>query len=1478
MIRKRRVYRFKGKEVVKRIVFPGMDTIILWITCLIILGGAGLLPAQTTNDLEWTYFGPEQGMGMAFHDILQDHRGFIWFGTSNGLYRYDGYQIRSFKKYTNRPAGLLSDYIWDLEEDADGNIWLATYDGGIGRWDRVSGKFTHYRHRPGMTTGLSSNNILDILIDGAGDIWAVVKTPKGVPALDKLVVATGEVKHYRYDVDDAYSLSCDTISINAFPVMQFNPLYLDANGGVWVATLHGLNRYDRETDSFRRFLHEKGNPRSLPFDRVLSVDAFEKEGQTLWVRTASTDLQNVALARLDLTTNVVERIDLTAQEGDAPNPFGLHLSEDETECWISGADLRQFKMSGPPLEQQRIEWGSTEGRVSHLHGLVTHSSGSMLLPVLGVNPLQVVRGADNAIRYHHLFYYKSENGQITSIEQHPTEPNQPLREIYSVMEDRSGTWWLGSMGFYKLAVPSRRSNNKPRFENYKWVPNDPEGLSSTDIRAVFEASPSVFWLATNDGGLNRLDRSTGAIQHWRHDPLAAGSLGSDQLYALWYNPLTGELWIGHETGIDILDLKQADPGPSSTLTFRHFLHPSGLLNDRINELQPDGKGNLWIGTSTHGLLLLDLETEQIRDSILFDENSTDPAHSAFINKVYIDSTGQTWVAPGMGGLCRLREAANGFRHDCFLDGLFIVDFLEASDGLLWCAAMNYGIIKFNPEDASYEIVNMENRLSRNSVMGIEEDKLGRIWFTSIGLTRFDPKENTYKIYGRESGVLELDPERCFFKSRSGELFYSAPNSALQIFTPEEVLDNPVAPQVVLTDFKLFNESVAVGKEGPLRENIEVASTIYLTYDQHSFSFEFVGLEYSDPLKNQYRFQLEGVDRDWVYAGTNREARYNSVSPGKYTFRVAAANSDGVWSTEPVSVKIIIAYPWWRRWWAYPLFAGLLLTPILLIYRYQVKRKMTLAETHRLREIDALKTRLYTNITHEFRTPLTVILGMAGQVVRQPDRWFREGMDMIVRNAHNLLDLVNQMLDLRKIEAGEMKLNRQLADVIPYLTYLTESFHSFAEAKGLDLRFSTSVEECLMDHDPDSLQKILTNLLSNAIKYNRPGGQIIVTVAHKNENGAEWLEIEVNDTGIGITPEQQEKVFHRFHQADDQVTIKRETTWMNIRPEGGTGIGLALTQELVRLLGGTISLRSQLGEGSAFCVQLPISRSAARREAFRREKVNGVSSYRSMAAKEERLENRILSKEGDDERPLALVIEDNKDVVRYLYSCLEQDYRLMAAYDGQSGIDLAREHVPDIIISDVMMPEKDGFEVTATLKKDERTSHIPIILLTARATQEDRLDGLSRGADAYLAKPFNRDELMIRMEKMIELRDQLRKRYAGVTPGPVSENPNLKLEDDFVQKVRRVTMEHLDDLDFSVQALSDAIFLSPTQVHRKLKALTGHPPGHFIRTVRLQRALHLLKATEKSITEISQEVGFRDLAYFSRVFTAEFGKPPSEMRE
>ena len=474
--------------------------------------------------------------------------------------------------------------------------------------------------------------------------------------------------------------------------------------------------------------------------------------------------------------------------------------------------------------------------------------------------------------------------------------------------------------------------------------------------------------------------------------------------------------------------------------------------------------------------------------------------------------------------------------------------------------------------------------------------------------------------------------------------------------------------------------------------------------------------------------------------------------------------------------------------------------------------------------------------------------------------------MITRNGQNLLNLVNQMLDLRKIESGVMQVDMQLEDVVTYLKYVTESFHSFAESKKIGLYFSSTTPELSMDFDEDKLLKILSNLLSNALKYTPQGGNVYVKVSSKKEEGQELLEIRVKDTGIGIPANKQARIFDRFYQVDDSATRQGE----------GLGVGLALTQELVKLLNGTISVQSEPGKGSAFLMQLPVTRTAKAHKSFQEEKVNQVASQFMVADSEG--SNEALPLAGDSNgKPLALVIEDNKDVVRYLQACLEQDYSVLAAYNGKAGIEMAIKQVPDVIISDVMMPEKDGFAVTATLKNDERTSHIPIILLTARTATEDRIAGLEKGADAYLGKPFNRKELMVRMEKMIQLRKRLQERYAGLNPEPEPSGSLWEMEDAFVQKVRKVVEAHLDDPDFSVEALSGEVFLSRTQVHRKLKALTGQSTGHFIHSVRLQHALHLLQTTGLSVTEIAFEVGFNDLSYFSKVFTAEFGKAPSESR-
>ncbi len=527
---------------------------------------------------------------------------------------------------------------------------------------------------------------------------------------------------------------------------------------------------------------------------------------------------------------------------------------------------------------------------------------------------------------------------------------------------------------------------------------------------------------------------------------------------------------------------------------------------------------------------------------------------------------------------------------------------------------------------------------------------------------------------------------------------------------------------------------------------------------------------------------------------------------------------------------------------------------------------------KLRELDQVKSTFFTNISHEFRTPLTVISGMADQIQEKPDRWMAEGLHMIKRNSDHLLQLVNQILDLAKLDSGRLKLRLEQADIIAYLRYLTESFRTPAEQYELQLAFEASEEELLMDHDPERLQWVLSNLLSNALKFTPKGGTIQVSVSQRpsakppaetrSVPGKNHLWLEVKDNGIGIPKDRLPFLFERYFQVEGTQTGPQQSGW------AGSGIGLALTRELVLLMDGAIWVESEEGKGSTFYIVLPVRQEAERKDPGIRQTGTG----------EKETENSPLeSPAKEEERVNILLVEDNLDVRTYVRSCLEDKYGLWEARNGQEGIEMAIEQVPDLVVSDVMMPEKDGFELCETLKSDIRTSHIPIVLLTARADQESRISGLRYGADAYLAKPFNREELEVRLEQLLENRRKLQERFRRAESGEGTEDEAIRQEDAFLTRVREQLEENLDDENLGISGLARAIGVSRAQLHNKIKALTGQSPSVFVRTIRLRKARHLLLTTDLNVTQVAYEVGFRDPAYFSRTFSEEYGHSPKETR-
>ena len=508
---------------------------------------------------------------------------------------------------------------------------------------------------------------------------------------------------------------------------------------------------------------------------------------------------------------------------------------------------------------------------------------------------------------------------------------------------------------------------------------------------------------------------------------------------------------------------------------------------------------------------------------------------------------------------------------------------------------------------------------------------------------------------------------------------------------------------------------------------------------------------------------------------------------------------------------------------------------------------------RLQELDQLKTQFFTNISHEFRTPLTVIFGMADQIEEKPEAWLEKGVSLIKRNAHNLLELVNQILDLSKLESGKLKMTNIQGDLIVYLRFILESFHSLAERNDIKLSFHSNLDQLWMDYDPEKLLRIVTNLIDNAIKYTKEGGEVILNV---NTFDKSQVKIEIKDTGIGISKKELPYIFDRFYQVEGSF---------------GTGIGLSLVKHLVHLMDGQIHVESEENKGTSFFMELPVKCEAERKEQ--------ISTDLSMIQKDE-LNTSLIRPQAavGFELPHLLIVEDNKDVAQYLVAYLEGHYKISLAHNGQEGIDAAFEHIPDLIVSDVMMPIKDGYELCNTLKMDQRTSHIPIVLLTAKADMDSKIEGLQKGADAYLAKPFDKKELRTRLEKLLELRAVLQKRYqVNAEEVPLETSVEISVEDEFIQLIKSAVFDNLDDIDFGIPELCKAIGMSRTQLHRKTKALTGRSTSNFVRSLRLGKAKELLHTSHLNISQIAYEVGFRDPKYFSRTFAEEFGISPNQMR-
>jgi signal transduction histidine kinase/AraC-like DNA-binding protein len=866
---------------------------------------------------------------------------------------------------------------------------------------------------------------------------------------------------------------------------------------------------------------------------------------------------------------------------------------------------------------------------------------------------------------------------------------------------------------------------------------------------------------------------------------------------------------------------------------------------------------------------------------------------------------------------------------------------EDKSNNLWIGTAG-GLNLLDRETNKFTSFRVKNGLASDIILSILEDDHGNLWMaTPVGITRFYLDESgqeqvtNYPV----SDPITFYAEEVSYKDDNGVMYFGGKNGFIS-FHPDHIQENTRIPPIVVTDFKLFNESVIPGMvgESPLQYEISETDQIILLYDQNFISFEFAALDYTDPGKNLYAYKMEGIEEEWVNSdASQRFANYTDMQPGEYVFMVKGSNNDGVWNDEGTSIRILITPPWWRTTWAYAAYIFLFTLTLYALRRYDQKRQnlkheleMEHVHSEKLEEVDRMKSRFFTNISHEFRTPLTLIKGPVKQLVSGEFKGnLREQYRMILRNSDRLLKLVNQLLDFSKLESGQMKLKVAHTDVVKFLNGIVLSFCSLAERKKISLNYETK-EESLMGYiDHDKIEKILTNLLSNAFKFTPNGGKISVEIKNdipgkagiqnnewiphqvRDDNNSQFqipnsdlVEIVVTNTGPGIPPDELDKIFDRFYQAD--TTYKKDSE--------GTGIGLALTKELVELHHGSIEVSSDLenhppqsplnrGEVylTIFSIILPIGKEHLSEEEvktgvqspetgkqiipdkipeeYARYSITDIeeksdSSYQPSASGLQSPVSNISSPASGLRSPLVLIVEDNPDVTTYIRSFMDNDYRIITAINGELGWKRALDKIPELIISDVMMPVMDGFELCKKLKSDQRTSHIPVILLTAKADMESKIEGLEFGVDDYISKPFEALELQVRTKNLIDQRKILREKFSmmmEIKPGEVTAS---SMDEKFVKHLLEVFEVHISEPDFSTEEFAREVGMSRMHLNRKLQAIANQSTHEFIRTLRLKRAAQLLKKTAGSVSEIAYSLGFNSPSHFTYAFRKQFGQPPS----
>ena len=1295
--------------------------------------------------------------------------------------------------------GLSQGTVVSSCQDSLGHMWFATLD-GLNRYDGY--RFKVYRHNPADTTSIQDNIIRKVYIDSRGDLW--VGTVKGFALYDR--------KHDRFR-----NVSTGEMTVTGITEASDKGTMLIAAGG-------SLRFFNRDKWAWS----DNGAPYQ---EERFGATILYRSGNNIWIGTADEGLFCYSTSTMELKRISSIKLSRSIQ---------CMISEDNERLWIAteGEGLYLYNhRTGNCRHFQHSENDRHGINSNHVRTLSKDLYGRLWVGT--VNGLNIL-----------------EDDRFIQIQSDPfTQGSLSHPSVRCISRDFQGGMWLGTwFGGINYWHPL-----KNRFTNIQRQPNG-NSLNDNVISCITEDSDHSLWIGTNSGGVNHYNDIDGKFRYYSMRTSVEDGNKSNDIKAIYIDDSRGLVFVGAQSGgLSIINKKTGS---------MHHCMENAKTNVPIDvyAVIPADENSLWIGTLT-GLKLFDIESHVYKD-IDRDVNG-EAIKKVSIRSLLKDSRGRLWIGGEKGLMC-LQNTGSGMKQQNLpisnesLNSAFVQCIYENATRLIWIGSRQ-GLYCYDDREGQLIRYTSSDGLPSDIIHGIEEDSYGRLWVsTDRGLSCFNPFSGVFRNYTMVDGLQSNQFNTYSHCRRSnGEMLFGGVNG-ITTFTPETMEDNPYRPQPVLTSFLLFNKEINPGS-GILQESIETAREITLDHDQNSFTFEFSVPNYLAGHHNTFRYMLEGFDKEWYETGAY-SVSYSNLPHGKYRFLIKAANNDGKWNDSPTALDITIEPIWYRTPVANALFALLVILIIVGAYLIIVERKeresrmeLEKQEKAHQEDIHQMKMKFFINISHEMRTPLTLIINpLQEMITKSTDSWMRKQLKYLERNAKRLLHLVNQLMDYRRAELGVFKLSVRPENVHKIIKENWTYYEKLAQSKKIKYSLVSDLEGKTLYTDGQYLEIILNNLLSNAFKYTE-SGDITVKATQSDNN----LMLEVSDTGTGIPLGKQGRIFERFYQVDNEHI--------------GSGIGLSLVQRLVELHHGQIRLSSEEGKGTTFTILLPLQLSAYSAEELGNSNTDEIhtSNTPEIYIPDSESPEEEIAESDNKNRGRLLIAEDNEDIRNYMKNGLKNIFDIMLAKNGEEALMMLKENEPDIVITDMMMPVMDGLKLCTHIKQNISTSHIPVIMVSAKTDSKDQLEALKTGADDYIAKPFSMAILVTKIRNILRTYHRLQDKATKsmeIAPEKISFNI---LDEQLLNKAIAIVEQNMDNTEFSTEEFAQAMNMSRSNLHIKLKALTGESALDFIRKIRFKEACRLLKDGRYSISEISDMVGFNTPSYFATCFKKYMGCLPTE---